>query len=319
MLTLTLNAALDVTYRVDELIVGQSHRVEAVSSRAGGKGVNVARVLRQLGRKVVVSGLVAGEVGEGIRADVVGAGMTEAFVSAEGESRRTVTIVDARGATAFNESGAAMTLPDWTSAERKMRSLMKGSNVIVASGSLPPCAPEDAYANLTEAAHSHGGRIIVDASGPALLHAARAGADVLKPNAGELLESTGCTSVDDGVDALLDLGAGAVAASLGAEGLIVRSRSGSVRARPIRGVSGNATGAGDAVVAALAIALDSGWTLAESALFAVSLSAAAVAHPLAGSFDADVFGERLAELDDDGMHTTQLLAVAAGDEQGERR
>lgn len=298
MLTLTLNAALDITYQVDAVALGHTNRVESVTSRAGGKGVNVARVLNQLGREVVVSGLVAGETGARIRADVVGAGMSDAFVIVQGESRRTVTIVDSRGATVFNEPGAEMTAVDWASAEQRWRALISTSPVIVASGSLPVCVPDDAYARLTLVAHEQGSRIVVDASGAALLHAASAGADLLKPNAAELLESTGCTTIEDGIDTLLELGAGAVAASLGVDGLILRSKQDTVRARPTRDVSGNPTGAGDAVVAALAIGMESGWTIEQSALFAVSLSAAAVAHPLAGSFDASVFADRIAVLDD---------------------
>ena len=75
ILTVTLNAALDVTYGVAELTPRSSIRVGTVSRRAGGKGINVARVLHQLGHATVVTGLVGGSVGDAIVADLEAPGI----------------------------------------------------------------------------------------------------------------------------------------------------------------------------------------------------------------------------------------------------
>ena len=70
ILTLTLNAALDVSYEVDALVPGTSHRVRAVRQRAGGKGINVARILHAAGHPVRVGGLAGGATGEILRAEL---------------------------------------------------------------------------------------------------------------------------------------------------------------------------------------------------------------------------------------------------------
>lgn len=284
MLTITLNAALDVTYEVPLLQPGQSHTVRRTTAQAGGKGINVARVVTSLGRRATISGLIAGTTGALIRADLERSGLRDELVEVGGESRRTMTVVDADSATAFNETGDALTFA-WDDVERRMLELARSHRVVVASGSVPVGVPVDVYARIVRAGHSVGGVVIVDASGDALLEAARAGADIVKPNADELLTATGRTSIDDGIADLIDAGAGGIAASLGADGIRFHHRGRTLHARPHRSVLGNPTGAGDAAVAALAIGLDEQWPLEDSLRHAIALSASAVAHPLAGHID----------------------------------
>jgi tagatose 6-phosphate kinase len=124
---------------------------------------------------------------------------------------------------------------------------------------------------------------VIDATGPALRLAAQAGADVLKPNRAELRDSTGQDDVLAGARELRAAGARAVVVSLGQDGLLAVTGEGSWRARPPHPVRGNATGAGDAVVAALASGLADDVAWPERLRFAVALSMAAVAAPVAGS------------------------------------
>ena len=107
--TVTLNLALDVTYAVDELVVGASHRVGDVRMRAGGKGVNVARVAATLGHQVLVLGFVGGVTGEQVAEELFDAGLTSLLTPIKGETRRTVAIVNGvdGDATIFNEAGPA--------------------------------------------------------------------------------------------------------------------------------------------------------------------------------------------------------------------
>jgi hypothetical protein len=89
----SLNSAVDVTYTVAALVLGESHRVSSVRSRAGGKGINVARVLRQLGEEVVVAGLCGGRTGAVITDDLATSGSARCLTPLASESRRTVTVV----------------------------------------------------------------------------------------------------------------------------------------------------------------------------------------------------------------------------------
>ena len=284
ILTVTLNAALDVTYQVPALRLGHTHRPTATDMRAGGKGVNVARVLHALGHQTMVTGLVGGETGNAIRADVLVAGLREALFEMTGPSRRTVTVVSDGTATAVNEPGPEVSISDWADFVGGYHALAAQASVVVLSGSLPPNLPDSAYAQLIRATPIP---VILDTSGPALLAGVAARPAVVKPNVHELTEVTGLDDPAAAARVLLDKGAHAVVVSLGADGLIAVTHEGSWRVRVPEELTGNPTGAGDACVAALAAwhALDWPDRLAE----AVAVSAAAVPCPLAGDIDVDTY------------------------------
>ena len=288
ILTVTLNAALDVTYRVAELRSGESNRVSTVDTRAGGKGVNVARVLHHLGQDTLVTGLAGGSTGTAILADLAGAGIPQALQDIDGAARRTVTVVSTQdgSATTFNEPGPVVSPGEWADFIVRYRELADRADIVVLSGSLPAGLPEDAYAQLIGRSRTV---TILDTSGPALLGGLAGEPHVVKPNAGELAEVTGTDTPSAGAARLRDLGARAVVASLGADGLLAVTESGSWHARGPETVHGNPTGAGDACVAALAAGLATGAAWPAVLADAVALSAAAVAHPLAGDVDQDTY------------------------------
>ena len=196
ILTVTLNAALDITYDVDELVPHGSHRVTAVRQRAGGKGVNVASVLTRMGHPVIATGIV-GRRGPATRSARISrrGGCAARFVDGGGSSRRTVNVVSAAhgDATIFNEPGPELTATRLGVLGRRPR-LRAGrgrGDVVVLSGSLPPGLPDDAYAELVDLGHAHEARVIVDADGAALRGALTAGPDLVTPNRAELLVATG--------------------------------------------------------------------------------------------------------------------------------
>jgi tagatose 6-phosphate kinase len=276
IVTITPNVALDVTYELPELRPGRSHRVSAVHSRAGGKGVNVARVLRALGHEVVVVGLAGGPTGEAVREDLDAAGLPHELVPCAGETRRTVTVVSGGEATLLSEPGPVVTRDEWAALERRVPE----ADVVVISGSLPPGVGDDAVARLAAAREVP---VIVDTYGEALRLAAPY-AWAVKPNAEELAAVTG---TDDPVTGARMLGARTVVVSLGADGLLAVTADELYRVPPPRVVTGNPTGAGDAVVAALAAGAGTPWP--DLLTNAAALSAAAVLAPLAGAFDADAY------------------------------
>jgi tagatose 6-phosphate kinase len=292
IVTVTLNAALDVTYDVEALVPHATHRVLQVHARAGGKGVNVARVLRQLGHDTVVTGLAGGHTGALLRADLAASGLTEALVAIGGESRRTLAVVSRRdgGATLLNEPGPEVTAAEWAEFRARFHGLLAAtSSAVVLAGSLPAGVPPSAYAELVEAAHGRGVPALVDADGETLRAAVAAAPEVVKPNAAELRATSGQDDPVGGAEALRRAGAGAVVASLGPDGLLAVTGAGSWRAVPPEVVAGNPTGAGDAAVAALAAGLVDGLAWPETLREAVAVSAAAVLVPVAGAFDPAAF------------------------------
>jgi tagatose 6-phosphate kinase len=283
-LTVTLNAALDVTYQVPSLRLGESHRPTAVDVRAGGKGVNVARVLHALGHDTMVTGLVGGDTGAAIRTDVLVAGLRESLFEMAGPSRRTDPIVSGGTATAVNEPGPPVSISDWADFVGGYHALAARASAVVLSGSLPGNLPDDAYAQLIRATPTP---TILDTSGAPLLAGLAARPTIVKPNATELAEITGLSDPEKAARVLLERGAQAVVASLGEDGLLAVTDKGSWRVTVPEPLRGNPTGAGDACVAALAAghALDWPARLAE----AVAVSAAAVPCPLAGDIDLDTY------------------------------
>lgn len=292
ILTLTPNPALDVSYHVEDLRPGATHRVRTVSRRAGGKGLNVSRVLHQQGAATRVLAPCGGAPGDELRADLDAAGIAHALLPVAAPTRGTVVVVADDGeATLFNEPGAALAEPDWERLHALVAAHLADASVLVCSGSVPPGTDPGHLAALVRAAHSGGVPVLVDTSGAALLAAAEAGADVLKPNAAELREVTGQDDARRGTERLRELGAGAVVASLGPAGLLAATGDGTHSVRPAREVRGNPTGAGDAAVAALALGAARGDPWPERLRTAVTWSAAAVAAPVAGSLDETVLAE----------------------------
>ncbi|MET9468185.1 hexose kinase [Streptomyces sp. NPDC006544] len=293
ILTVTLNAALDVTHFVDEVTPHASHRVTQPVERAGGKGINVARVLAALGHPVLSTGLVGGTTGRILREDLRASGLEDALVPVRGESRRTVTVVSTRNgdATVFNPPGPHVDPQSWRSFTRRFAELAARADVVVLAGSLPPGLPCDSYAGLLATARSAGAVTVLDTSGAALLSALAAGPDVIKPNAAEILEVTGRSDVAAAAAGLQALGARTVVASDGPRGLHAVTPEGRYRALPPARLRGNPTGAGDACVAALAAGLATGLPWPDLLRDAVALSAAAVPAPLAGDVHRDLYDQ----------------------------
>jgi tagatose 6-phosphate kinase len=287
ILTVTPNVALDITYRVDQLTPGSSHRVRGVEERAGGKGVNVAGVLRALGHDTVVLGFVGGATAGAVTADLARAGLAHELIAVEGPTRRSIAVVDASNgeATLFNEAGPCVPATSWDDLETRLAARLPMATALAVSGSLPPGTDDAACARLVRLAAAHRVTVLVDTAGPALLRAAAAGADIVKPNADELLDTTGVADVAAAATELRRQGAQAVVVSLGAAGMAAFTPEGSWRAAPPARLAGNPTGSGDAAAAALVAGAATGAPWPDRLRDAVALSAAAVLQPTAGTVD----------------------------------
>lgn len=284
ILVVCLNPALDVTYHVDTLVPGGTHRVRTAHERAGGKGVNVARVLHQLGQQVIVTGLLGGPAGDVLRAELDAAGIWSCWTPIAQATRRTVTVVGAE-ATVLREPGPEVTAAEWAAFERAYAGLVRRASVVVLSGSLPGGVPGDAYTELLAATSA---RAILDAEGAALTAGLAGRPYLAKPNA---TEARALGPSGDPLAALCAAGAANALVSGGADGLVAALDG---RRYRVTGpaVAGNPTGAGDALTAALArgIAANAAWPDVLRDAAAIAGGAAAVPH--AGEFDP-VVAERL--------------------------
>ncbi len=309
ILTVTPSPALDLTWQVDKLLPGETLRTLPGDHRAGGKGVNVARVAASMGHATEVVAPIGGETGDRFRRELDASGLASFLLPVQSETRQTATIVDrALGqATVISEEAPALTTEEWADLIALVESRLGGATVLVVSGRISQSAPDDLLTRLVDAARASGVPTVVDTSGPPMLDAARAGATLLKPNRDELVAATGQSSVAAGIDALLQLGAGMVCVSLGEDGLAAATRGdGAVlhRAALRRPVHGNATGAGDAAVAALAVGLAESQSLDRMLRTAAIWAGSAVSMPLAGEVDA----ARLRALELDLVPANELVS-----------
>lgn len=290
VLTVTLNAAVDVTYRVDGYTLGQVHLAQGMMRAAGGKGNNVARVLASLGHQVVATGFAGGHNGQVMAEDLRQRGVETAFVPIEGESRTCITVVDPVGRTDthLREPGPSLTEADGDRLLDQFRRLVAGCEFAVISGSLPPGLPDDFYAELVSSAYRTAQvRCIVDAAGEALAGVLPAQPYMVKPNIEELSEWAGRPLKDEqAVEAaarqLLAAGPLVVAASMGPDGLLLVSPEGSWRAVPPAITAVNTVGSGDALVAGMAAGLLEGRGAVEILRMAVAAGTAnALSHGVA--------------------------------------
>ncbi|MFJ2503752.1 1-phosphofructokinase family hexose kinase [Microbacterium sp. NPDC087592] len=285
ILTVTPNPALDLTWHIDRLVEGDTHRADAGVARAGGKGLNVARVAYSEGADALAVTTTGGRVGEDFAAELRASGVPHALVPVAADTRRSIAVVDetAGATTVINERGINPTDSEWADLLAEVVERLPTARVLVVSGSVPPGAPESLVPMLIAVGKDAGIPVIADTSGPALLRAADAGADVLKPNAAELVDATGITDPVEGARSLIARGVGLVLLSLGADGMLAVTASDLVHARLDEPLAGNPTGAGDAGVAACAVLYAEGERDPEQILRrATAWSAAAVLAPLAG-------------------------------------
>lgn len=285
ILTVTPNPALDLTWHVDRLVEGGTHRAEAGAARAGGKGLNVARVAHAEGAEVLAVTTAGGRVGEEFAAELGASGVPHALVPVAADTRRSIAVVDeALGdTTIINERGVNPIDVEWAALLAEVVERLPSARVLVISGSVPPGAPDSLLPMLIAVGKDAGVPVIVDTSGPALLRAADAGATVLKPNAAELVEATGVADPVDGARSLIARGSELVLLSLGAGGMLAVTASDLLHARLDKPLAGNPTGAGDAGVSACAVLYAAGERDPERILRrATAWSAAAVLMPLAG-------------------------------------
>ncbi|MER5729143.1 1-phosphofructokinase family hexose kinase [Streptomyces sp. NPDC002138] len=299
IVTVTLNTALDVTYRVPRLLPHASHRVSDVIERPGGKGLNVARVLAALGHEVTATGFAGGPAGAAVRTGLAAhaPGVVDALLPCAGPTRRTLAVADAAtgDTTQFNEPGPLITPAEWAAFLEHYDALVRSSARPVAAvalcGSLPPGVPVGAYAVLVRAARAAGVPVLLDTSGEALRRGIAARPEMIKPNAAELAELTGSREPLPATRDARRRGAHAVITSLGPAGLLAATPQGTWQAAPPRALSGNPTGAGDSAVAGLLSALAEGLDWPDRLARAVALSAATVHSPVAGEFDPRTYEE----------------------------
>jgi 1-phosphofructokinase len=288
IITVTLNPSLDRTVEIERLVRGEVTRAALSHVDPGGKGVNVTRALLANGvpsRAVLPCG---GEEGQQLVRLLQAEGVDPICVWIGGHTRSNITLAEPDGTiTKINEPGPELTPADFESVLAEILSVAlpepgdPATDWVVICGSSPPGVAVSWVVQLCEWLVGAGMRLAVDTSGPALRGAAECGADLLKPNRDELAEVVGreLASLGDVVAAAHEVrswGAGAVLASLGADGaVLVDDDTVIVGSAPVDRPR-SAVGAGDALLAGF---LAAGAKGADALAEALAWGAAAVSLP----------------------------------------
>ena len=291
--TITLNPAIDKSLIVPRFEVGKTNRGEVRRIDAGGKGINVAKALKQFGAEVSALGFLAGSNGRFILEALAASGIPADFCQVQGETRVNLKIHDLVYATEteLNEPGFQVSPPDLQAIKQKVEEYGPRCEVMVFSGSLPPGALPATFAELISVARAKGARCILDTAGPGLGCGIEASPFLIKPNraeAEELLQAPLRTRAElaEGARRLLEMGAERAVISMGAEGALAASAQDLLLARPPAVAAQSTVGAGDAMVAALAYGEVNHLSFRDS--FCLAMAAGAAAVTMEGSKVADL-------------------------------
>jgi tagatose 6-phosphate kinase len=280
IVTVTLNAALDVAYEAEAPAWRQTRDVTRVRHRAGGSGVAVARVLYRFGHEVVVAGLAGGTTGELIKEDLGRSGIPVALTGIASESRRVLAVTDTvSGQTMrLREPGPYVTTEELGRFAGDYRRLLADATAVVLSGSLPLGMPPEIFGSLATYAAEAGVPVIVSAGGEALRHAVSRRPDLVVPD--DEGEQPAAALDEAGGSALLTQGAAAVAVPAG-DRISVLTKAGRWSAA-LPGLAGGAAGSGSPgpLVGGLVPGLLLGWSWPDLLRHAAAVAAATDASGL---------------------------------------
>ena len=182
IVTVTLNPAVDEEYLVPEFRPGSWFRASQVNRSAGGKGINVSILLRQMGYDSAALGFLAGYNGEYIRDALRRERVTTNFVHVRGETRTNTYVVDEVGHVETGIAELGPYIPEDALARffKNYERLLHRADGVVMGGSLPPGVPQDIYRELTLLARRYQKPVFIDASGSPLLSALEGAPTVAK-------------------------------------------------------------------------------------------------------------------------------------------
>src|SRR5215207_6024540 len=297
ILTVTLNAAIDRTVAVPSFRQGNRHRAVEASTVAGGKGVNVARALKLLGRPVIATGLAGGPTGARLMERLAEESILTDFTWISGESRTNLAVIDPTSGeqTEINERGPDVSAGELDHFLEKLLYLARGARICAIAGSLPPSVPAAFSARMVEELKALGVETIVDTEGEPLLASLRAEPAAVTPNVREAEGAVGHEFDDredllNGLRSLVELGA-ANAVITRPEGCVASLLADDVTAPEVEPVA--TVGSGDAFLAGFVAARYDGRPNEESLRFAVACGAESTHHFGAGSIDPAEVGRRL--------------------------
>jgi 6-phosphofructokinase 2 len=282
IVTLTLNPAIDSSCQADEVRPILKIRTTEERYDPGGGGVNVARVIRELGGEAMAVYLAGGLTGQALTQMIEAIGLEHRAVPIRGYTRVSHTVYERSSGKEYRfvPQGPKIHEEEWQACLGQLEGLK--FDYLVASGSLPRGVPDDFYARIAQMASARGARFVLDTSGAALKRSLEAGVYLVKPNLRELESVVGRSlrrpaEQEAAARELVARGqAEIVTVSLGADGALLGTAAGCLRLRAPKVKPRSAVGAGDSFVGAMTLGLAQGRPPEDAFALAVATGTATV-------------------------------------------
>lgn len=285
IITVTLNPAIDKTIKVNSLKLGEVNRTSMVQQDAGGKGINVSKMVKNLGGESIATGVIAGNSGMFIKKQLDSFNIENDFVEIEGNTRTNIKLVDTANEihTDINEVGADISYNSFIQFEKLLFSKLKPKDILVLCGSVPPNIDKTVYEKWITMANKKQITTILDADGKLLKNGIKAIPSIVKPNIHELERyyDEKINSIDEVIQVakkLLKCGIELVVVSMGEEGSVFVAKDKIIIAKAEDVNVKSTVGAGDSMVGALAYAMSMNMNLMESAYLSVASATASVTN-----------------------------------------
>lgn len=250
--TVTLNPSIDYIVRLDAVEIGQVNRMASDDKYAGGKGINVSRVLKCLAIDSRATGFIGGFTGRFITDQLEKEGISTAFIPLSQDTRINVKI-KANQETEINGAGPVISTEELAALKDQLAHLT-ADDLVVFAGSAPSNLGNQVYKDLLPIAQKAGAAIVCDFEGQTLLDALEYQPLLVKPNNHELeaifnvtLESL--DAIETYARKILEMGAQNVLISMAGDGALLVTEDATYFAKPIKGQVKNSVGAGDSMVA----------------------------------------------------------------------
>ena len=301
--TVTLNPAFDLVGRLARIEIGEVNTVETLGLYPAGKGINVAKVLADLGAKLSVTGFLGKEnQGDFVQAFAQNR-VEDKFYRIAGKTRINVKITETEAdVTDLNFLGFEISEQDWKAFIRQSQTWESQYDLVAVCGSLPRGVTPEQFAAWLESLHQQGLKVVLDSSNAALTAGLTAHPWLVKPNRRELEVWAGRSlhTIEEVIEAAEQLrshGIENVIISMGEKGSVWLNSEGVLQAQPPHCKNVVSTvGAGDSMVAGLIYGFSQGWSKEKTLSFASATSALAVSQSNVGISDKQVLEQILAQV-----------------------
>lgn len=298
ILTITMNPSVDISYPLHHLSLNTVNRANDVLKSAGGKGINVARVLRQLGEPAAATGFLGGRLGDFIRDEIKKLDIDDYFIPIEGETRNCIAIIHDNQQTEILESGPVIQEEEEKAFLEQLERYMKKIDIITISGSMPKGLQANFYSKLLKLADEYKKLVLLDVKGDLLEGTLKNGhtPHLIKPNVEELRDLLHVQLEDE--QAIIEVVKNSellqpipwVVITMGSKGALVKHDNAFYRVTIPKVEAKNPVGSGDSVIAGFAAGLSRGYQGEQFIKFGLAMGVLNAMEEKTGYINPDKIG-----------------------------